>query len=313
MKLKESIIKTLSYFDNFDHPLTVQELHRFLWKSNENKLSDLTDFFEQNNISAIEKKDSYYFLKDREENTRTRQKRVSLMEDKMKIAARAAKKISWVPFLQGVFVCNTLAMGSADKNSDIDFFIVTKPGRIWLVRAMVTFVLSLFGLRRTNKSVEDKICLSFYCSSDALDMSEVAIEEPDIYMVYWLSNLIPLYDNGQVQEKIFENNSWVTDYAPNALQKYKQSHRWRVENGKIRISIKNMLEKFWSGNYGDLLEKQAKEAQRMKMKMNFDTVKDRPDTRVVINDDMLKFHENDRREYYKDEWKQVYQKYLKND
>lgn len=308
MKIRESLIKTLSYFDNFDHPLTVQELYKFLWKADGRDFGELFENLDEENIEGIKKQDSHYYLQGSEDSIRTRQRRVSFMEDKMKIAVRAAKKISWIPFLQGVFVCNTLAMGSADKGSDIDFFIVTKPGRIWLVRAIVTFVLSLFRLRRTNRRVEDKVCLSFYCSSDALDMSEVSIDQPDIYMIYWLSNLIPLYDNNDIQEKILKSNNWVENYTPNALQKYKQSHRWRVENEKIKSGIKKMLEKFWSGSYGDVVDNQAKEAQRMKMKMNFDTVKDKPDTRVVINDDMLKFHENDRREHYKKQWKQTYQK-----
>jgi hypothetical protein len=58
----------------------------------------------------------------------------------------------------------------------------------------------------------------------------------------------------------------------------------------------------WEGKYGDLIEGQAKGIQQAKMKFNFGSVQNAGDTRVVINDKMLKFHEKDRRVEYRDEW-----------
>jgi hypothetical protein len=42
--------------------------------------------------------------------------------------------------------------------------------------------------------------------------------------------------------------------------------------------------------------------QLAKMKMNLHSLQNEADTRVVISDEMLKFHENDRREEYRDKW-----------
>ena len=39
-----------------------------------------------------------------------------------------------IPFVEMIAVCNNLAYDNASEQSDIDLFIVVKPGRMWLTR-----------------------------------------------------------------------------------------------------------------------------------------------------------------------------------
>ena len=49
-----------------------------------------------------------------------------------------------------ICVCNSLAFLATHEGSDIDFFIVTDPRRMWLVRVFATGILWLTGNRRAN-------------------------------------------------------------------------------------------------------------------------------------------------------------------
>lgn len=305
-----AIIETLAYFDVFDMPLTKEEVCKWLWKQK-------ATLFEVNNMLDIlytESKISYahgfYCLLGREDIIERRRLAVTIIDKKMDIATKATKRLRWIPFFQAMFVCNTVASSSASHCSDIDVFIVVKRDRLWLTRIFVTLTLSLFRMRRTKKHVTNRICLSFYVTDAHLDLSDVTIGEPDIYLVYWIDQLIPIYDPINILEDIFKKNNWAHTYLPNAFKHFILHPRWRVVDGVIAKKIRVMFETVWGGGYGDLLEAQAKSAQKKKMEMNLLSVRDQNDSRVVVNDTMFKFHENDRREYFREEWRKRVEKYF---
>ena len=314
--LRKNILQTLAYFDIFGYALTREEICRYLYTtdpstsfgSTQDKSlrtsfvnTDFTDFLNQ--LAGFTNKDGFYFLLGREENVATRQRAVKWFEQKMKIARRAVKKLRWIPFLRAVFVCNTLSGAGLTEGSDIDVFVVVRKGRLWLARFLATLALSVWGLRRTKRKIKDKVCLSFYVTDDSLNLSKIALNN-DIYLMYWLAQLIPLYDPDNLYLSVQRANQWARQSLPNAFVPHELSERLRVSSGKISKFVKNLLEKMWGGAYGDLMEKQAKEAQKVRMKLNYMSVQNEPDTRVVVNDQMLKFHENDRRSEYRDRWQE---------
>ncbi len=317
-KLRKSILQTLAFWDIFDYPLTKEELFRYLLIYGYPDLSrrggipphggggySYVDFFNHlgqfEQLHQFEHKDGFYFLPGRQNIVDSRQLKVKLVEQKMKIAKRGIKKLAKVPFVRGVFVCNTLSIGVPDEDSDIDVFIVVHKGRIWLARFLATLSLSLFRLRRTKTKIKNKICLSFYVTDDNLNLEKIAIKD-DVYLIYWLNNLIPIYDPDKLHESVMRANQWVKKYLPNGLQGFEVSEKLKEKNKKISEFMKIFFEKMWSSSYGDLIEKQAKGIQQAKMKMNLRSTQNVGGTQVVITDSMMKFHENDRREEYRDEW-----------
>ncbi|MDP2692999.1 MAG: hypothetical protein Q8O88_05160 [bacterium] len=300
-----NIIKTLVYFDIFNTPLTREEIFRWSW---EHGITNFLDLIKDLEVlvekKIIESKNGYYFLANRENNIYLRQKTVPIVEEKMQIAVRAIKKIRWVPYVEAVFVCNTVAGANAKKESDIDVFIVTRKGRLWISRLLTTVTLGIFRLRRNKKNVANKICLSFYATDTALDLSKIKIVGTDIYLTFWLDNLIPVYDVKNIQSKIKTENPWLKNYLPNAKTNYNTLPRWVVADEGISKFIKIFFERSWRGKYGDMIEAQAKGIQKTKMKLNFMSTQNKDNTGVVISDSMLKFHENDRREEYRKIWEE---------
>lgn len=308
--VQTAILQTLAYFDVFHTPLTSEEVHALLWKKKAT-LDDVQGRLQELLAEKrIKSKEGFFVLPGRDDIVDRRQMAIPLIDTKLKIASKASKRIRWIPFLEAVFVCNTVASASASEDSDIDVFIVIRKGRLWITRLLITLTLSLYRMRRHKEHVANKICLSFYVTDAHLNLSDVTIDEPDIYMAYWIAQLIPIYDPKNIRAEMLKENKWVKQYLPQALGAYRMHPMFRVEDKGFSKKIKRMFETMWGSVYGDMIEKQAKQAQEKKMAMNFSSVKDEKDTRVVIDDTMLKFHENDRRAYYREEWRKRLQKYL---
>ena len=118
------------------------------------------------------------------------------------------KKVSWIPGIAMIAVVNSLSMYATHEDSDIDLFVVTEPGMIWLVRFCITMQLYLHGVWRHGEDIRGNFCLSFFVTTDALSMKEIAIED-DIYLYNWIASMKPLYVRAHTYTKFLQRNNWV--------------------------------------------------------------------------------------------------------
>ncbi len=123
-------------------------------------------------------------------------------------AQKYIRWISWIPGLQMVAVCNSLSFYAGEKDSDIDLFIVTKPNRMWLARFLITGIFHSLGVRRHGTAIAGRFCLSFFCTTDALDFQKIAIED-DVYLHAWIRHLKPIWTKNQAYEVFLQANAWV--------------------------------------------------------------------------------------------------------
>lgn len=297
--LRQSIFNTLAYFDLSDYPLTKEELFSFLWQP---PAISYPDFL--NDIAGLnlDSKFGFYFLPGREKIVEERRRKLLISEQKLKIAGRAIKIIKAIPFLRAVFVCNTAGSGQANEDSDIDFFIVTEKNRIWITRFFVTLLLELFHLRRVGKRIKNKICLSFYVTTENLDLAKWRVADDDIHFAYWLNQMLPVFDPDNYYLKFLEANSWTKTYLPNLDANQAASYLSRIPESTLGKGWKKAWEKMWEGSYGDMVNNQAKQIQLSKMKFSGKPIDRGEDKGVVINDGVLKFHEKDTRVAYRQEW-----------
>ncbi len=306
--LQQDIVKTLAYFDIFNCPLNREELYRFLWSPSQLWTYDqfVTELQKKEGLStAFESLGGYYFLSGRSEIVATRERRVWYVEKKLKIAKHAAFFLKFIPGVKAFFVCNQIQVG-VNKKSDIDVLIVVAPQRLYLTRLFVTVVLGFFRLRRGKRKITDRICLSFYVTENALDFSSLKMGDTDIYFVYWLATLLPVYDPHNYLEKIFQANSWATTHVPHGFHSLQLDQPWHAKDSAISTWVKKMSDKILSGKFGTWLEIKCKNMQLKHMEGNTQSVQNK-DSRVVVSDTILKFHENDRRERFKGDWEKKWQ------
>ena len=191
------------------------------------------------------------------------------------------KIISWV---QCVCICNSLAMNSCHKNSDIDLFVITRKNRLWTARIWLTLLTSLLWIRKTSRKHAWKFCLSFYVTEDEKNFSDIAIDN-DIYLSYWLETLIPIINKNNTFEKFVEKNGLE--------EKYKKSVAKYVCISKSRWWEKCETWKLWDINEYILkkifLRKTLKNYKKLWKPFG-----------VIISDTMLKFHDQDKRKKIRD-------------
>ncbi|MFC1599057.1 hypothetical protein ACFL2U_03585 [Patescibacteria group bacterium] len=295
------IINTITYFDLFDYPVTLTELQDFIFTngmaSQKFKLVEIKQILDKSlKLKKIISTDQgFYFLQGRQDIIDKRLNRYNISNLKFKIVLKAVRFFKYVPFIRLVAVCNNLAYWNAKQTSDLDLFIITAPNRIWQTRLFLLLLTSLLRLRPPKEKVQDKLCLSFYITEENLDLSDIKISAEDVYLVYWLATLWPIYDRGEYYQKLITiNEHWLKQNLPN-WQIRQPNKQHRIIDNKFSSYIYKFREWVLGGWLGNIVENFAKWLQLKKMSQKKKDMAINDDTRVIITDKMLKFHENDRR------------------
>jgi len=296
-ELEKRILKTIIYFDLFNYPMTSWEVWK--WLINESgKPSSQVEFHEvletlqqsQYLKNKIKIKNNFYFLNQHDRLADERMEKYVIAWQKFRKVRRIVKILKLIPFIKMVAVCNDLAYFNAPADSDIDLFIITAKKRIWITRFLAVFIIKLLGLRPTERNKKDKICLSIFVNEDKLNLEYLKINPDDIHFIYWLENLIPIYDADGYYQRLREANAWINNFIPQAFP-YEPNLRQKVSEGKLIKIIKNIFS-FLTLDFDENFYRwfqNKKFSPKIQEMMN-------KDTRVVVNDQILKFHTNDNRE-----------------
>lgn len=304
--LKKAVYEVLAFLDIFDYSPTALELWRLLGVKAE--LAEVVKSLPlcKGEIEGVAIKpdpslpplvkgrcfDGFYFLPGREELIAKRREFFHLSERKFKIARRAANILKLIPGIKMVAVCNNFYY---KPESDIDFFIVIKSGRMWLTRALITAALHFFRLRRHGNKIADRVCLSFYITDDSLNLESIALKPEDPYFYYWLAFLEPIYGL-DIYLKFWEANAWLKNHLPNVFPTVTNQARV-VEDSWLSIFFKRL--KFWW--FDSWL---GARAESLAKRLQFARMSQKPSgSGVIISDQILKFHENDRREFFREKLK----------
>mgnify|MGYP000659135612 CR=1 FL=1 len=302
-RLQERVLAPLAYYDAFDVPLTSQEVFLALpsaegprpsFEEIERALSDAA------RAGRIASSDGFHFLPGRDSLVAIRRARYALAEGKYARVRRFLSIARHAPFLRAAFVCNTLARSYARPESDIDLFLVTAPGRIWLARLFVTGLAALLRVRPTEAVSADRICLSFFVTTEALDLKPLAIED-DVYLAHWVQELFPVYDEAGIVRRSFVENGWLRGALPETRMQLPLPRR---SVRPVVLPMKRGLERLLDAVFGDRLERWSERRQLAWMPAGLKAAAATPAPDVVLNDRVLKFHDHDRRAEIRDAYRE---------
>lgn len=216
------IFRTLAYHHLFQDPLTIEQIHEFLITPDPIPLASVRRSVEQmlRKRQAIRYGSLYALPHFAPKNMRQHADRVAASREKMMIARRAAKGISFIPWVKLVAVTGALAMENADESDDIDLMIVTEKNRLWLTRPLVMLFVSLFFKRRRPPAYRlpptayrNVLCLNLWLDDDALTIPR---DQQNLYTAHELAQMKPLVNREQTYESIMSINKWGRKFLANA-------------------------------------------------------------------------------------------------
>lgn len=202
-EMSRAIIKTLLYSDIFHYPLTTKEIFERL----EIPCDDIT--FVERELShlvatqTIYRFEDFYTLRDDVSIALRRSAGNKMAKEIMPRAIRRSRLIFSFPFVRAVMISGSLSKDFMDKKGDIDFFIVTDPGKVWLTRGL----LALFQ-RLVLFNSHKYFCVNYYVAHDHLEL-----DERNIFTATELITLKPICGN-EHYDGLIRENEWVKEYYP---------------------------------------------------------------------------------------------------
>ncbi len=211
----EAIITTIIYSDLFNFPLTKAELWKFLISERKINRRDFEIILQELKEKYITEKDGYFSLKKKEKIIERRKENQQEVENKLKIAVKAAYYLSYISSILFIGISGGLAMGDVDKADDIDFFVITKKNSIFKSRFLILCMLQMLNIRRKRQDLNptDKICVNYMIDSKSLTFYD---ERRDLYTAHEILQIVPLYDKKDTFQKFVMSNEWVSNFFPNA-------------------------------------------------------------------------------------------------
>jgi hypothetical protein len=290
MSLEQAIYRTVAYFSLFKYPLTTFEIWKWLFGCDGKvSLLDVRNELSKSDLlsSCLVSENGFWTLSSLsvKDLVLTRQERYLDAVRKYKRLRRAVRYLSLIPSVRGVAACNTLAWNHTGSESDIDLFLIVREGTVWTTRLLSVTPFKILRMR-PGAGKRDPLCFTFFLSDTNLDLSSLQLEGGDPYLTVWSRSIVPVFDRGGVFSEFSKANSWLDQGLVNSFQH--AEHRQRQVRSK-RSGFR----------FPSLVERLAEKLQRRKFPEVIQNMANR-DSRVVISDAMLKFHDNDRREEYRD-------------
>jgi hypothetical protein len=201
--LAQALLRTLAYADVFDHPLTLAEAHRYLVGVSASA-AEVRDELQRLVPERLSRCDSYLMLRGREDLVETRRRRQAIAAEAWPAAVRYARTLARLPFVRMVAVTGSLSRDNVEPGSDVDYLVVTEPGRVWVARGF-TGLVARHGRRRGVG-----VCPNYVLSREALTLAD-----RNLVTAHELVQMVPLagYD---VYRQMRDLNAWTAGFLPNA-------------------------------------------------------------------------------------------------
>lgn len=222
------VVSALAYHHLFQDPLTIEQIHQLLITSVSISLASVRRSVEQllRHHRIIQNGRNYALPGFSQQNIRQHGERTRASREKIFIARRAARCLSFIPWVKLVAVTGALAMENADESDDIDLMIVTDTNRLWLTRPIILLLTSIFFKRRKPiplslspypLALRNALCLNLWIDEDALIIPKY---QRNLYTAHELAQMIPLVNRNRTYEWMISVNAWGRKFLANAWEKF---------------------------------------------------------------------------------------------
>ncbi len=202
--MEQGCIQCLAYFGIFHFPLKAVEVQQF------NTVSATLQEIEKTLSGLVEKRlvylhDGYYSNDDEQGWIKQREKGYQRAVKLLKRSSRYVRIIAAAPFVRGIAISGSLSKYYASPSADIDYFIITESGRLWIARTLLHLFKKLTFITGHQH---------FFCMNYFVDKNSLNISHPNLYSAIETVTVLPVYNEKLVLQFI-ETNRWTREYLPN--------------------------------------------------------------------------------------------------
>lgn len=234
---QSDILRVVAYFDIFQYPLTLTEIRNYLPRP------QALPVFENNLKLLVAEKRLYYHkgFYSLHNNGLLSHRRLEGNERARKLtpkAFKAGRLIYSFPFVRAVFISGSLSKNFADERADIDFFIITKTGRLWISRTL----LHLFKKFTYLTGQQHCFCMNYFVDEEAM-----CINEQNIYTAIEIATIIPVAGKAATID-FLHSNIWTARFFPSCEPQLTDK---LIEPNN---HLKRLIEKIFKGPFADHLD-----------------------------------------------------------
>jgi hypothetical protein len=200
--LERAVLHTVAYADVFDYPLTADEIHRYMIGVSAGR-GTVRSLLQGQSPRELRRVGRYFTLAGREALVETRKARAARATEFWQRGVHYGRRMSNLPFVRMVAVTGALAMDNV-ADGDIDYLVITEPGRLWLCRALIVGLVRMAALRGTE------LCPNYFLSERALELTE-----RNLFTAHEVTQMVPLAGLATYQQ-LRDLNRWTHAYLPNA-------------------------------------------------------------------------------------------------
>lgn len=230
-----SVLGTLIYFDIFHYPLTAIEVFE---RSTTNKIDETRIALQElQQLKIVFCINGFYCLHNHEQLVEKRLTANAYATKSLQKAKLVSKLIKRFPYVRGIMLSGSIAKNYMDEQSDIDYFIITAPNRLWVCRLFFVLVQKIIFLNRYK----------YFCYNYMVDENHMHITDQSFYTAIEATTVLPVY-NINMYHKFMNVNLWGQHYFPN----YPKAATTLLSNK--RSTLQRILEQLFNNSFGEWLD-----------------------------------------------------------
>lgn len=207
----------------------------------------------------------------------------------MKQAHRIGRLIMLAPYVRCVTISGSLSKDYMEKGSDLDFFLITKPGRLWMVKALMVFIKKVILLNSHRH----------FCVNYLIDEAHLEIEEKNIFTATEVITLRPVA-GATLFRKFIKTNPWSESWYPN------YHCRPTDDIPDHQPGLRRFLEVLLNNRLGDWLERKAMHIFERRIANRYKDKLSKEDLRIAFksSEHVSKYHEKNFQRKVRDRFRQ---------
>ena len=233
-----AVLRAFAYYDIFRFPLTIEEVRlNAALSMNQEETREVLRTLLAN--GCVESNGEFFGLRGSLENNIAQrylgEQRRAAVEGKVQ---RYSQRIMRFPFVEAVAISGSYSKGVLSEDGDIDYFIITSQGRLWICRTLLILFKKIF-LFNSRK---------FFCVNYFIDTAHLVIPDQNLFTATEVKYLLPV-GNSSAMQQFYNANSWTDLYLPN-----------KETTAAIQIDVpekstwSKMIQSIFTKNMGDWID-----------------------------------------------------------